>query len=188
MSAHVITIFGSAAPQPGERDYEQAREIGRAVAIRGWTVCNGGYGGAMEAAARGASEAGGHTIGVTCAAFASRGAANAFIREERRMPDLPTRLQTLLALADGYIVLPGGVGTLLELAAAWEFTNKRLAPAKPLVVLGAHWSPVIQTVRLQSPWPDSWREFDHEELDAALDWLRPNFASLPAKAATESGP
>ena len=64
--SHVISVFGSSAPQPGSADYEAARDLGRRLAEAGFTVQTGGYMGTMEGVSRGANEAGGHVIGVTC--------------------------------------------------------------------------------------------------------------------------
>jgi len=50
----IVTIFGSSKPVEGELPYTQAYEIGRGLASGGWTICNGGYGGTMEASAKGA--------------------------------------------------------------------------------------------------------------------------------------
>jgi uncharacterized protein (TIGR00730 family) len=141
----IISVFGSAYPVEGSFDYEQARRIGGLIASQEWTVCNGGYGGIMEASARGAREAGGKTLGITSAYFG--GNANQYIDEEIRTADVTERLQELIRRADGYIVLPGGTGTLVELATVWEYINKRVMQEKPIVVLGAFWEPVIHTVR-----------------------------------------
>ena len=61
-----ITVFGGAQPKEGSAAYEEARELGKLLAERGHAVLTGGYMGTMEAVSRGASEAGGHVIGVTC--------------------------------------------------------------------------------------------------------------------------
>ena len=61
-----ITIFGSSLPQQGTVAYEDAQRLGRLLAEAGFAIANGGYGGLMEASARGAREAGGHTVGITC--------------------------------------------------------------------------------------------------------------------------
>ena len=62
MKATVITVFGSSRPEPGSPAYETAYQLGRAIAEAGWALCTGGYGGTMEASAKGAVEAGGHTV------------------------------------------------------------------------------------------------------------------------------
>lgn len=146
--ARVVTVFGSAAPCPDDAPYLTALALGREIATRGWTLCNGGYGGTMEAAARGAVEAGGHTIGVTLAGLRGRGGANEFIRQEVPTFSLMVRLDALLRLGDGYVVLPGGSGTLLELAAAVEYSAKGLLRRRgPLVLLGEFWLAVIDVLR-----------------------------------------
>ncbi len=150
MSARVVTVFGSSTPKPRQPAYQLAADLGGALARAGFTVCNGGYGGTMEAAARGAVEAGGHTIGVTCRAF-RRGGPNAYIRQEVPTFDLFSRLNTLIRLGDAYVVLPGGTGTLLELAAVLELASKSvLRPARPILILGDFWCPVLRLVRAES--------------------------------------
>ena len=61
----IVTVFGSSRPGEGDEEYLLAYEVGKNLALNGFTVCNGGYAGIMEASARGAKEAGGKTIGVT---------------------------------------------------------------------------------------------------------------------------
>ena len=65
----IATVFGSSRPSDGDADYAEARELGWALAEKGFTVCTGGYGGVMEAASRGAKDAGGRTLGVTAKFF-----------------------------------------------------------------------------------------------------------------------
>ena len=57
------------------------------------------------------------------------------------------RLLRLLREGSGYVFLPGGTGTLLEIAAAWEFMNKGVLPPRPAIVIGDFWRVVIDTVR-----------------------------------------
>ena len=150
-SRRIVTVFGSAAPRRGEQLYETARQVGAGLARLGLTVCNGGYGGTMEATARGAREAGGHTIGITCRALGRPG-ANAYIREVIETTTLTERLETLLRLGRAYVVLPGGTGTLAELALCWEMRNKGLIEAaRPLVLLGDWWRPVVDCVARVQP-------------------------------------
>ena len=101
----------------------------------------------MEAAARGAREARGTdtspgTIGVICDFFGDR-SANSWVDEIRHTTTLFERLEQLIALGDAYVVLPGGTGTLLELAAVLEFTTKGLIPPRPVILLGRYWEEVL---------------------------------------------
>ena len=119
----IISVFGSSRPTEATPQYTIAYEVGAALARAGYIVCNGGYGGTMEASAKGAKEAGGEVIGVTCSAF-KRGKVNAFISREFVTNSLNERLDKLIELGLAYVVLPGGTGTLLELALVWELKNK----------------------------------------------------------------
>lgn len=140
----VITVFGSSRSAPGGPEYETARQLGAALARAGFAVATGGYGGTMEAVSRGAKEAGGKTIGVTAEAFSST--ANVWVEEEIRVKTWQERLLKLVELGAGYVVLPGGTGTLVELAVVWEWINKGFLPAKPLILLGDSWLPVVNAI------------------------------------------
>ena len=139
MSEKIVTIFGTANATSEEPAYALAYKIGKLLAQAGFTIANGGYGGTMLSSAKGASEAGGKTIGVTCTAF-GRGGANEYIKEEIVTATLDERLDTLIKLGLGYVVLPGATGTLLELAKVWELKNKGFMPAdKPIILVGKFW-------------------------------------------------
>ena len=64
-----VTVFGTRHSKPGDAEYEPARRLGKMIAEAGFGVITGGYGGAMEAASRGAHEVGGHTRGITMSIF-----------------------------------------------------------------------------------------------------------------------
>lgn len=139
--ACVISVFGSSAPQPGSADYEVTRDLGRRLAQAGFTVQTGGYLGVMEGVSRGASEAGGHVIGVTCPQIEDFRPlkANAWVKEEIRCPTLRDRVLYLIDHCNGIIVMPGGIGTLSELALAWSFTQVGEIPSKPIIPVGGLW-------------------------------------------------
>jgi uncharacterized protein (TIGR00730 family) len=148
-----VTVFGGAQPKEGSTEYEEARELGRLVAERGHAVLTGGYMGTMEAVSRGASEAGGHVIGVTCIDIEEwRGAApNQWIKEERRKKSLIERLQTLIEGCDAAIALPGGAGTLTEISLMWNLMIVESLPPRPLTLVGSGW---------QSTFDQFFKEFD----------------------------
>ena len=146
----VITIFGSSRPIEGDEEYRLAYEVGKQLSLAGFTVCNGGFGGIMEASARGAKEAGGRTIGVTFNIKDRK--ANSWIDQNIHVPALVDRLMKLIEIGDGYVVLKGGTGTLLELAAVWEFINKGLLAEKPIVIIGDFWNGVVETLREELLW------------------------------------
>ncbi len=155
--SRIVTVFGSSRPRPGEPDYEEARALGGALAGRGFVVCSGGYGGVMEAASRGAKEAGGRTLGVTAEFFRSR--TNAWVDEEVRVKTWQERLFELVRRGHAYVACRGGTGTLVELAVVWEMLNKGVMPAKPFVVLGEFWRPILERVReVEQGHASSWGE------------------------------
>jgi uncharacterized protein (TIGR00730 family) len=150
-----ISVFGSSRPRAGDAQYAAAQALGAELAGKGFVVCSGGYGGVMEAVSRGAKEAGGRTQGITAKFFKAR--ANKWVDEEIRVKTWQERLFELVKRGHGYVVCPGGTGTLVELAVVWEMLNKRAMARKPLVVLGDFWGPVIERVREvelghKSPW------------------------------------
>ena len=146
MPEKIVTIFGTSKAKPADSVFTLALEMGRLLARAGFTVANGGYGGTMLAAAKGASEAGGQVIGITCSAFKSS-KANEYVTREIVTDSLDERLDKLIELGHAYIVLPGGTGTLLELAKVWELKNKGfLEGEKPIILVGEFWKPLVEVV------------------------------------------
>jgi uncharacterized protein (TIGR00730 family) len=151
MAEKTITIFGTGRARPGGTAYTLAYSIGKLLAHAGFTIANGGYGGTMLAAAKGAAEAGGQIIGVTCSAFKGS-EANKYISHEIVTDSLDERLDTLLNLGQAYVVLPGGTGTLLELAKVWELKNKSFQDAdKPIILVGGFWQPLLDVIASDDP-------------------------------------
>ena len=147
----IIAIFGSGKTPEDDPVFEFAESIGRALASAGFTIINGGYNGTMLASAKGATSVGGKVTGVTCTAF-GRSGANKYVTDEISTNTLLERLNTLIDTADAYVVLPGGTGTLLELAHIWEFKNKRFAdPAKPIIIAGSFWKPLLDILESIDP-------------------------------------
>ena len=143
----IVSIFGGSRPRAGEAAYEEARALGAALAQGGWTVATGGYAGVMEAASRGACEAGGHVIGVTCGLIEDwKGLRpNAWVREEKKFATLRDRLGHLVEFCDAAVALPGGIGTLSEVALTWSLLQTGEIRPKPLVVVGAVWTETLST-------------------------------------------
>jgi uncharacterized protein (TIGR00725 family) len=148
-----ITVFGSSQPKEGDPAYKEAYELGKLLAMQGHTVLTGGYIGTMEAVSRGAAEAGGHVIGVTCADIEAWRPVkpNAWVQEERRFNTLQERLNELIMACETAIALPGGPGTLTEIALTWNLKIIGVLPQRPLILVGAGWKEVIQTLSTQFP-------------------------------------
>jgi uncharacterized protein (TIGR00730 family) len=151
MTKKMVAIFGTGNAKSGDSIYRLAYKTGKLLAQAGFTIVNGGYGGTMLASAEGAVEAGGETIGVTCSAF-GRGRANEYISREIVTNSLDERLSKLIELGQAYVVLPGGTGTLLELAMVWELKNKGfMHKSKPVILVGRFWKPLVNLIAKSEP-------------------------------------
>ena len=144
-----IAVFGSSRRDEQSVHYREAYELGRVLARAGYAVLSGGYGGSMAAVSRGACEAGGHVIGVTCAVFDPL-PPNRWLSEEVKAPTMLARLATMLARADGFVAVRGGIGTLSEVTLAWSLLQTRSMANKSLVLLGSDWQAILEAFRANS--------------------------------------
>lgn len=141
-----IAVFGSANAHEGDDLYELSYQLGKLLADARHTVMTGGYSGTMEATSRGAEEAGGHTIGVTSEeieAFRPSG-PNAWVREVIPSVTLGDRIAILTRQADAFIALPGGVGTLVEVAMAYNLIAIGAIRVRHLIVIGEGWKQTFE--------------------------------------------
>jgi hypothetical protein len=100
----------------------------------------------MEAASRGAAEAGGEALGITVSAFPH---SNNYLTKRIECTTLFERITKLIEYGEAYIILQGGTGTLLELSAVWELINKGLLPPKPAAAHSPLWSGIIPLMEEQ---------------------------------------
>lgn len=142
-----ITVFGAANTLPGEPLYEDALALGQMLAKAGFDVITGGYIGTMEAVSRGANESGAHVIGITCRDIEAwrNGKANQWVIEEQQFDTLDQRLEELIRSCDAALALPGGIGTLVEIALTWNQMVIHAIDPKPLVIIGPAWKVVFDT-------------------------------------------
>ena len=140
-----VSVFGGSQPKEDSSAYAEARELGRLLAERGHIVLTGGYIGVMEAVSRGAHEAGGHVIGVTCEDIEAWRPikANAWVMEEIRVKTLIERLHTLIHESDAALALPGGAGTLAEISVMWNLMIVESLHRRPLILIGDGWQSVF---------------------------------------------
>ncbi|MBN1536574.1 MAG: LOG family protein [Anaerolineales bacterium] len=143
-----ISVFGGAQTHSGETLYKDAYQLGRLLGLSGYTILNGGYIGVMEAVSKGAAEAGGHVIGVTCDEIEAWRPVlpNPWLKEELRFPTLRERLFALIDRCDAAVVFPGGIGTLGELAVMWSQLQIGGITPRPLVIVGKEWENVLYTM------------------------------------------
>ena len=143
----IITIFGSSKPIDNEDQYNTAYKLGKQLALNGFDICTGGFNGIMEAASKGAVEGGSEAIGVTVNLW--NGRVNKYVTKEIVCQSLFERINKLIELGDGFVVLQGGTGTLLELAAVWEYFNKGLLNKKPIACHSNIWKVVVSEMNRQ---------------------------------------
>lgn len=144
----IITICGSGLTKAEDELYENVFQIGKVLAENGYTICSGGYSGIMEACCKGAKSVNGKTIGITVESWET--IPNQYLDENVKMPNLIERLMELLTLADGYVVLKGGSGTLVEFSVALELMNKGLMKEKPLIFFTDFWEGLIHKLTIDS--------------------------------------
>jgi len=163
----IVTIFGGSKCGESDTEYVQARRAGELLAQAGFTICTGGYLGVMEAASRGAREAGGRVLGIVMNQFKSE--PNRFLTDKVATPHFYERLQGLITRSVGFIAIRGGMGTVTELSLVWNKIQTRVIEPRPLVLLGDCWRPVV----------DQWQKYlaVSDQDVAALD-----FASTPEEA------
>jgi uncharacterized protein (TIGR00730 family) len=141
-----ITVFGGSRTSPGELDYEQAHQLGQMLGKQGFSVITGGYIGTMEAVSRGASEQGGHVIGVTCDEIETWRPVkpNRWIDEEMRFATLRQRMYTMIDSCDAALALPGGAGTLTEISVMWNHLLTEAITPRPLILIGPGWTQTFE--------------------------------------------
>lgn len=142
-----VAVFGSARTPQGHPEYRLALETGRLLGERGYAVITGGGSGIMEAANRGAREAGALSIGLAIELpFEER--ANGYLDRALQFHYFFTRKVMFVRYADGFIVFPGGFGTLDELFEALTLIQTRKILRFPLVLVGsAFWRPLLRWLR-----------------------------------------
>jgi hypothetical protein len=130
-----VTVFGSARVEPGEPEYELAREVAGAMSRLGFTVMTGGGPGIMEAANRGAREAGGCSIGCNIR-LPHEQAPNPYLDVSVDFDYFFVRKMMLVKYSYAFIVMPGGFGTLDELFEALTLIQTAKIHDFPVVVMG----------------------------------------------------
>lgn len=141
------TVFGSARVHEGDPAYVAARAIGRALAARGWATITGGGPGVMEGANRGAQESGGLSVGFGIS-LPHEQRPNPYLDLSYTFDHFYARKVCFVKPAEGFLVLPGGFGTLDELFEALTLIQTEKVPLFPVVLVDSgHWAELIGWVR-----------------------------------------
>ena len=176
-------MLGSASIGEDDPRFEAARRLGGLLAVEGWTVVTGGYGGLMAAASRGACERGGSVIGLPMSAWAAL-EPNPWNSELRWADSYGTRLGHLLA-CDAVVALEGGVGTLSEAAVTWAALQTEPGAAA-LVLVGEAWREVHKV--LSRRWVISSGDLDLPRLVPGVDQVPDAIRRTLADPRRPSGP
>jgi uncharacterized protein (TIGR00730 family) len=144
-----VTVFGSARLREDDPAYGLAREVGRRLALAGFTVMTGGGPGLMEAANRGAKDAGGRSIGCTII-LPSEQWSNAYLDRVVAFRHFFVRKVMLVKYSYGFVGMPGGFGTFDEIFEAANLVETRIIRAFPIVLVGRDfWDPFVDAMRAQ---------------------------------------
>lgn len=144
---YTVTIFGSARSTESDATYQQARELSGMLAKEGFTVVTGGGGGIMEAANRGAYEAGGKSVGLNIN-LPHEQVLNDYTTESMAFRYFFARKVMLVYAASALIVFPGGFGTLDELFEAVTLVQTGKMPSLPIILVGSEfWQPLDKFFR-----------------------------------------
>lgn len=120
-------------------------KVGRKLAEAGFTICTGGYLGVMEAASRGAREAGGRVFGIVLNQFKSE--PNRYLTDKVATNHFYERLQNLITRSVGFVAFRGGMGTVTEISLVWNKLQTRVIERRPLVLVGDCWREVVAAWR-----------------------------------------
>ena len=142
-----ISVFGSARTAPDHWSYAAAVELGRQLAQAGFTVITGGGPGIMEAANKGAAEAGGRSVGLGIELPFEQG-LNDYVNLGINFRYFFARKTMFVKYAQGFVVLPGGFGTFDELFEALTLVQTRKVTSFPVVLFGSHyWQGLVDWIR-----------------------------------------
>ena len=141
-----VTIFGSARIAAGHWSYIAVRDLAAELAKMGCSIVTGGGPGLMQAANEGAAQAGTRNVGIRVHLPFEQG-TNAFVSEAYEHREFFSRLHHFVLVSDAFVVVPGGIGTVLELTMIWQLLQVRKLQHVPLILIGKMWSELIEWAR-----------------------------------------
>ena len=142
-----VAIFGSARAQPGTFVYDEVKRVAAAVAALGCDIVTGGGPGLMQAANEGASAAGAPgSVGIRVELPFEQD-VNPFVLQAFEHETFFTRLHHFVIASDAFVVVPGGIGTVLEMLMIWQLLQVRHVDNVPLVLVGKMWRGLVGWAR-----------------------------------------
>jgi uncharacterized protein (TIGR00730 family) len=142
-----VSIFGSARVHPATPEYEKAELLGRLLVEAGFSVITGGGGGIMEAGNKGAAEAGGHSVGLNIE-LPFEQMPNPYANVRLNFRYFFVRKVIFVKYSVAYVVMPGGFGTLDELAEALTLIQTHRIRPFPVILVGSdYWGGLIEWIK-----------------------------------------
>jgi uncharacterized protein (TIGR00730 family) len=142
-----VTIFGSARLKPGTRAYNEVKRLAAELTKMGCDIISGGGPGLMQAANEGAlsveSTARKRSVGIRVE-LPFEQEINPFVGQAYEHRTFFSRLHHFMIVSDAFVVVPGGIGTLLELSLAWQLLQVRKLYSTPLIVVGKMWAGLVE--------------------------------------------
>jgi uncharacterized protein (TIGR00730 family) len=142
-----VAIFGSARAQPGTYVYEEVKRAAAAFAALGCDIVTGGGPGLMQAANEGAKSSGAlGSMGIRVDLPFEQD-VNPFVEQAFEHETFFTRLQHFVIASDAFVVVPGGIGTVLEMLLIWQLLQVRHVENVPLILVGKMWAGLVEWFR-----------------------------------------
>jgi len=143
-----VTIFGSSRIRPGDELYEEVRQLATELSARGCDIVTGGGPGLMQAANEGAKlgdpDNRTRSFGLPIEIPSREEEPNPFVEKIYRHATFFSRLHHFVRLSSAFIVVRGGIGTLLETAMIWQLCQVRHVDDVPLIFIGDMWSDLVE--------------------------------------------
>jgi uncharacterized protein (TIGR00730 family) len=139
-----VAIFGSARAQPGTFVYDEVKRVAAAFAAMDCEIVTGGGPGLMQAANEGARSAGApSSVGIRVQLPFEQD-VNPFVEQAFEHKTFFTRLQHFVIASDAFVVVPGGIGTVLEMLMVWQLLQVRHVDGVPLIHVGKMWKGLVE--------------------------------------------
>jgi uncharacterized protein (TIGR00730 family) len=166
-----VAIFGSARAQPGTFVYDEVKRVAQAVATLGCDIVTGGGPGLMQAANEGARLAGAPgSVGIRVE-LPFEQHVNPFVDQAFEHGSFFTRLHHFVVASDAFVVVPGGIGTVLEMLMIWQLLQVRHVENVPLILVGKMWNGLVDWAKVAM-------------LDPRLELANPEDLEIPRCLAT----
>ena len=142
-----VTLFGSARVHEGSKPYDDARAVGKRFGEAGWAVVTGGGGGVMEGAKRGAQEGGGQSVGFNIE-LPHEQSPNPYLDIEHTFDHFYARKVCFVRPSEGFVIFPGGFGTLDELFESLTLIQTGKIKHFPVVLFDVdYWRPMTEWIK-----------------------------------------